>query len=996
MKTHNLTFKPTVFWAWNSDMTVEEIKSNLSWFNEQGIGGVFVHARSGLNIEYLGEKWFKAFKLTIDECKKHGIEVWIYDEQGWPSGFAGGLVSAFGEDYVIKYLCKTNDIREVDKTRLVAAYKKEDNHYKIVDVEDANTFIYYKIEPPYVDLLNPAVTTKFIETTHEVYKKHFHNEFGKTIKGVFTDEPQIHVSSLAWGIAVETAFKKLNGYDYLDGLPLLFIETDDEKAKKYRYDYYKTIRKLFVENYTKRISEWCRDNNLIFTGHFAAEEGLVIQTASNTGVMPHYEYMDFPGIDSLGKRLNAPLLMKQVQSVAAQWGRKRILSETFACTGNGVSFKELKTLWGYHLSFGVNFPCMSISMTSLGGIRKRDYPVFISNQQPWEKHFHYFSSWVEKTGKLSMLGEYRADVLVLSPVNSILYERICSLQQKIVSSNYRKVIEMLINMQVSYDIGDELLLQRHGKVEDGRLFINKGSYDTVILPEQTGINMNTLKLLETFHAQGGKIVQIERFPKYLDGVKSNVPAQILSKITHAVLQERQGILEKYWLANQINRSVHIVDEYGKTLPDLVIRVAEDKEYMLFSVFNKSTDTMAGFIKINSRGTIFEIDIMTNGLSSKSLYFNENETVGELMIDKGELKYFKFTKAIIEGIEKYSVKTCEVAMDVVGLTDHNLLVIDYAKVEYEGKKVNHLMPTVHILKKLFDEADILGKTLSAKVIYQFNTEVLTQMKVAFEYQGMNTFKINNKILWQEKDPFVKERFKDNSLFLIDISDYIKLGVNEIIINYQIEPLNLGYDIHDVHDSVRNKFSFSSHIEPIYIYGDFDVLNKGRIDQDEKAVSVHGPFVIAKPKPKKIGDITIQNHYFYTGNIIYKGVFEYQSGLVELSLSFDGTGAVVMINDVEIGLFDAYRFNDISKHVKKGVNSISIKLLGSLRNMMGPFHHISKEPEYTGVHTFTGEYGKGAVEDLSSHGITENIWNDEYHVTRLGLYKVVLKKKEKEGD
>ena len=86
--------------------------------------------------------------------------------------------------------------------------------------------------------------------------------------------------------------------------------------------------------------------------------------------MPHYEYMTLPGIDSLGNRLNAPLLMKQVQSVAAQWERKRILSETFACTGNGVSFQELKKIWGYHLSFGINYPCMSISMTSLGGIRK--------------------------------------------------------------------------------------------------------------------------------------------------------------------------------------------------------------------------------------------------------------------------------------------------------------------------------------------------------------------------------------------------------------------------------------------------------------------------------------------------------------------------------------------------------------------------------------------------------------------------------------------------
>ena len=65
MKTNNITFKPTVFWAWNSDMTDEEIKNSLNWFYEQGIGGVFVHARAGLNIEYLGKRWFAFSKLEI-------------------------------------------------------------------------------------------------------------------------------------------------------------------------------------------------------------------------------------------------------------------------------------------------------------------------------------------------------------------------------------------------------------------------------------------------------------------------------------------------------------------------------------------------------------------------------------------------------------------------------------------------------------------------------------------------------------------------------------------------------------------------------------------------------------------------------------------------------------------------------------------------------------------------------------------------------------------
>ena len=144
----------------------------------------------------------------------------------------------------------------------------------------------------------------------------------------------------------------------------------------------------------------------------------------------------------------------------------------------------------------------------------------------------------------------------------------------------------------------------------------------MLLPEQTGINIKTLELLKEFHSQGGIIIQFERFPEYLEGVKSDIPKKELTKIVSAVLQERERILEKYWLANQIERHVHIVDKYGKTIPNLIVKVNYDKGNLIFSVFNKSNNTIDGFIKINVSGSIFEIDIISNNKTSKTLYLNE--------------------------------------------------------------------------------------------------------------------------------------------------------------------------------------------------------------------------------------------------------------------------------------------------------------------------------------------------------------------------------------
>ena len=63
-------------------------------FKEAGIGGVFVHPRPGLITEYLSEEWFELFDYTVQKGKELGMNVWIYDENSYPSGFAGGHVPA--------------------------------------------------------------------------------------------------------------------------------------------------------------------------------------------------------------------------------------------------------------------------------------------------------------------------------------------------------------------------------------------------------------------------------------------------------------------------------------------------------------------------------------------------------------------------------------------------------------------------------------------------------------------------------------------------------------------------------------------------------------------------------------------------------------------------------------------------------------------------------------------------------------------------------------
>ena len=104
-KNPPMQFRIVPFWSWNEVMEPAEIRRQLNLMKQGGWGGSMVHSRTGLLTDYLGEDWFKAVDACIDESAKLGMYVWLYDEDKWPSGYAGGDVLAANVDFAAKSLC---------------------------------------------------------------------------------------------------------------------------------------------------------------------------------------------------------------------------------------------------------------------------------------------------------------------------------------------------------------------------------------------------------------------------------------------------------------------------------------------------------------------------------------------------------------------------------------------------------------------------------------------------------------------------------------------------------------------------------------------------------------------------------------------------------------------------------------------------------------------------------------------------------------------------
>jgi len=102
-------YRPAPFWSWNERLDTEETKRQIEVMHASGIGGFFMHARGGLQTEYMSDEWFANIKAGIEKAEELDMLPWAYDENGWPSGFGDGKVNGLGKHYQQKWLRYDNN-----------------------------------------------------------------------------------------------------------------------------------------------------------------------------------------------------------------------------------------------------------------------------------------------------------------------------------------------------------------------------------------------------------------------------------------------------------------------------------------------------------------------------------------------------------------------------------------------------------------------------------------------------------------------------------------------------------------------------------------------------------------------------------------------------------------------------------------------------------------------------------------------------------------------
>ena len=856
------------------------------------------------------------------------MQAWIYDENGWPSGFVGGKLLK-KEEYRARFLeytvgdydasafaCFTED-KEKGFVR-VREKKKGENRYHNV---------YLRISLANTDILNPRVTEAFIEETHEKYYERFKERFGRELTGFFTDEPQYYRWGTPFTSYAEVEFERM-GEDIRDGLIWLFVH--DERGYGFREKYFRILNKLYVENFYGKLYDWCKAHHCKLTGHSTEESALYTQMWGAAAVMPTYEYEDIPAIDWLGRCYGRELSAKQVGSVASQLGKKRVLTETYGCAGYDVTPKELKSIGNFQYFNGVNMMCQHLYPYSIAGQGKIDNPPIFSPQGNWFKEFKVFNDHFTRLGYIVANTREKYDIAILHPQREVWLEYVQKEDYesvKGIEDEFNKLLDALRRKGVTYQLIDERILERYGKIENGALQVGENNYETLVIPKMRTISRETYNLLRGYEGRLCILGKLE----YIDGKKASITLHgnisldeiiVSAKIKYncdggnSFITSRVGTIGDFMFLENLSST----EESRITLTDIA------EKYVALNLETLETQKISNRILLPAK---------------ESLILVRDETAEET-------DYIATEKDVTD------------AFEVTGISE-NYFVMDYAEISKDGTTYGPKRPITWIFESLLRE-DYKGLIT---VRQRFVLKERMPLNLVMEKADFLSIKINGQDIYLKKSEF------DINFVEGEIGENVKEGENELTYTFEFFQHNgVGFALFDsmATESLRNCLYYDTSIETTYLKGDF-VVNKDMVIEKRKKF------------PQITSALYKYGYPFFKGEIVLHGKLEKpKTGRAILSLRGRFMAAEIKINGQKTK-FVLDDKGDITNYLKEGKNSVQITLKSSLRNLFGPHHYHSEDNLYVSPFhfTFRGKWGKQeAAKD----------YMDQYNSVPFGVENIIL--------
>jgi hypothetical protein len=980
-------YRPIPFWSWNETLEPDELRRQLQLIKDAGWGGALLHARVGLRSEYLGEAWFAACAAAIEQGKRLGLQIWIYDEEGWPSGISGGTVPSANPAFRQKTLF----------ARPVGAVPPPGS---VPLGEPAHGVQVYCWTSPlgswrfngacYADLLSREAMAAFLDDAYATYHRRFAAAYGGTVTAEFLDEPcavvhvQVPAGSLPWTEALFPAFLEQHGYAVEPYLHLLFCDGPD--AARIRIHYARSASRLFERNFTQQLGDWCVRKGIALTGHFM-EGGLYEQQALGNRVPPNYRHQAIPGIDHLCLQVDEVITAKQCHGVVNQYDKPQMLCETYGAAGQHLSFAERWWIGIHLLSLGVTRFVPHLALYTMAGCRKRDFPPNLFHQQPWWPMNTAVDEPLTRLGVALAQGRAIAEALVLHPQDSaaalfcvrsdwsesaaldggstVTTEAVRAHIEHI-DQEFHAVVLQLLSAQRVFDLGDEVILADDGRctVEQGRPLLRVGAmaYPAVILPTMLTLARTTFVLLKDFLAAGGTVICAGTPPNLIDGCLSSELISLLAtcpRVTPSALPDELARVAAPHVCLRATADISQVYVQIRDLPD--------GERLVF-IADRRRSGLDVAVVAQFAGNFTAVHRLDPFTGREAVVSNTGEASFTLHPASVQLLRLSSATVIALPVPPPQRALPQAVSWSVTRADDNALTLDCACWREAPSEAftSTAIPVVAIQGRL-DELRYHGPLA---LRYHFTVGELTagrRVQVVIEYPERYQIRVNGStVCYAGLAPYRDFRFLP-----IDISALVRPGDNCI-------ELTLAMFRYAESNAPRERQAdrTGTEIEAIYLIGDFHIAGE-RISDGPEQITATMPF--ARPDPQDIpplrlsylrqgtltlcdpvaltlGDVTSQGLPFYAGRLFLTATLAYAlAAPAQLCLTeLDAAVADISANGMSLG---ALFTQPLAIEIPAGTTQITITLYATLRNLLGPHHHLAGDPINTAPWFFLPYCGDG---------------------------------------
>jgi hypothetical protein len=832
------------------------------------------------------------------------------------------------------------------------------------------------------------------------------------VQGIFTDEPQFSPRStlpitdgaVPYSPIIRKDFLEQHGYDFVDKSACLFEDADG--FEMVRLHYFQTLSRRFELSFSKQIGDYCEKTGMIWTGHYNGENNFRSVEMNVGNMMIQYRHMQRPGIDKLGLHIGDMTdvhMMRSLSSVANQYGLTRRLSEMFGISGHNMNFEDRKWIADANAVLGVNHICPHLSLYSMKGCRKRDFPPTLSPQQPYWANNKLVEDHMARVSYMSSVGTYAAEFLLLHPLESSYIDYRNGNQNgdlEAGNKRFREFSNILTELQRNhrdYDFGDEQILSDIGSVQGQGLQVGEMHYPSVILPPMRTIRTTTVTLLTELANAGGKVIATGHLPELVDGRPDSVRlAKLASIVTCIEIQNLDQVFEP---------AVRLT---GTGADDVWImhRCIEDGQ--LTMVFNLSRKQTA---KVSIR--------LANGTDNPILWdpangqqFRMTPTPNgalELELAPAQSMFISTGSLLGNDLPEESYKISSPAKLCLNLSgswtgyrlDPNAITLDFARYSMDGgSSFTDPEPVIGIYQRY------QGQRINSpmQLAYEVNVQTLpTTCDLVLEQPEMyRRISINGDEVHFEGDDI----YRDIAFRRTDVVSMLQIGLNNILLELDF--------VSAIPESLDARERYGTEIESIYLVGDFRVAAEHSQEPPEptqrntwdqlqpRPIHRFRSFTISEEKGEFKGDLAQEGYPFYAGRFVLEKNFSFRGRTTDTryDLVFPEVEAVVIHVELNSRVLPPLAWSpwrvDITEALQEGDNQLKITLVNSLRNLLGPHHHRDGElirvgpASFTGLTTWTG--GGAGDEDWYDVRLSREprIWRDDYHCIPFGLltYPVIV--------